>query len=121
MPAIASADAFSAAAIISAASAAIETARLEPICVLADPWHDETRAIDTFDNRGDMQRGDRDPDEHAEEADNAPDAERRHADDRCHHREGEQKEQLGRHEDEAVLRVPLYFRVFLVDEQWHDG
>src|SRR5690349_4618424 len=80
---------------------------LETIRVLADSWNDQPSAVDPFEDRDDVHGKDADPREHEEEAQHAPEPERRETDDARHHDVGEQQHELGDHEHDTVLRVPL--------------
>src|SRR5436309_261783 len=75
--------------------------------VRADAGDDQPIAVDPFDDRDDVQRQDANPGEHEEQAQHTADAERREADDARDHDVNEQCDELGDHEHDAVLGVPL--------------
>src|SRR5258708_14354887 len=93
---------------------------LETIRVFAEFWNDKASTIDAFDDGGDVQREDAYPGEDQEQAEDAADAERREADDAGEQHVTEQPDQLGDHQHDPVLRVPLQLGIRLLHEQRND-
>src|SRR5437867_3513805 len=99
------------AATMAATKSALAGDTSEAVGILADAWHDEASAADPFHDRHDVQHEDANPHEYGEQAQHAPQAERRDADDARQKHDREPQNQLRDHEHDAVLRVPLHFAV----------
>src|SRR5438876_2093056 len=91
--------------------------RLEAIRVLADPWNDQAATVDAFDDGGDVEREDGHPREHEKDPEDAAEAKRCQAHDTGHHDVCEQCDELGDHQHEAVLGMPLQLGVVFLDNQ----
>src|SRR5262249_31319222 len=91
----------------------------EAVRVLADSRNDQAAAVDAFEDRDHVQRQDADPREHEEHAEHTAESERREADDAGHGRVAEDHDQLGRHQHQAVLGMPLHVRVLLFGKERH--
>src|SRR5438876_8429306 len=99
-------------------SASATAAILKTVRVLADPGNDEALAVDPLDDRDDVDHQDRQPDEVHDQREEAADANRHAADDRDHDERHPQHD-LGGHQHEPVLGVPLHFGVVLLHEERH--
>src|SRR5262245_52764450 len=100
---------------------AIATARnLKAVRVLAHAWNDQPPAVQSLHDRDDVQPEDGDPAEHEKEAQHAAEPEGGERDEARHDEPADDQQQLRDHQHEAVLRVPLRFRIRLVEEQRHE-
>jgi cell division protein FtsN len=86
---------------------------------MAETREDETRSADAFQDRDDVQREDRDPAEHEQDAQDTAESERRQADKAGDHDVTDEEEQLGDHQHEAVSGVPLHVGIALFEDQRH--
>jgi len=64
-----------------------------------------------------MQRENTDPGEQHEKDEDAAEAERRQADEAREHRVRQDHDELGHHQDDAVLGMPLHLGVVLLDQE----
>src|SRR5881396_822362 len=90
---------------------------LEAVGVLTDPRDDEPFSVETHDDRGDVNGEDGHPDENDQQAEHATQTERREADETRQHAEREQDADLGHHQHDAMLGVPLNLEVLSLDEE----
>src|SRR6185295_593254 len=93
------------------AAAAATRRSLQAVRVLADPGNDQPRAVDAFQDGDDVNGKHGDPAEDDEDAEHAAETERGEADHGRYHDVGEEQDELGNHEDDAVLGVPLHLGV----------
>src|SRR5437773_2087091 len=100
---------------------AIATAKiLETIRVIAQTWNDQSAAVQSLQDRNDVQSEDGDPAEHEKEAQHAAEPEGGERDEARHDEPADDHEQLGDHQHETVLRVPLRFGIGFVEQERHE-
>src|SRR2546422_8438649 len=107
-----------------ASAAAIATTTrpiLKAIRVLADPRDEEPLVVERLGDRHDVNDQNREPEARREQAEETAEAACRHADDARDESPADPQDDLGDHEDDPVLGVPLDVRVLLLDEQRDDG
>src|SRR2546430_1169319 len=98
-------------ALTSATSATAMQVSLKTIRVLADPRNDQASAVDAFQNGNDVHGENADPGKHEQQAEHAAETERCKTDEAREDHVGEDRGELGHHQHESVLRVPLHLGI----------
>src|SRR5712692_4926651 len=88
--------------------------------VLAGGRDDQPIAVDRLDDGDDVQRQHADPGEHQQQAQHAPERERGETDETRDQEIDEQGDELGDHQHDPVLGVPLDLAVGFLEQQWHE-
>lgn len=94
---------------------------LEAVRVLADSRNDQPSAADALQDGDRVQREDANPSEHKEQAEDTPEPERGKADHGRQHDVTEEQDELGNHEHNPVLGMPLDLGIVPLEEQRNEG